>query len=98
MRDFNATTDCIQSLVSGQRQLISDVSHAIRSPLARFTVAADLARERKGDDPAFDRMDKDFDRLSGMLERLLTVARLDSDRPHVRDGNCKPEDARCRGS
>jgi two-component system sensor histidine kinase CpxA len=78
VRDFNAMAERIQTLVSGQRQLISDVSHELRSPLARLTVALDLARERKGDDPAFDRMDKDFDRLSEMFERLLTLARLDA--------------------
>jgi two-component system sensor histidine kinase CpxA len=41
-------------------------------------VALDLARERKGDDPAFDRMEHDFERLNEMIGRLLTVARLDS--------------------
>src|SRR5947209_4574428 len=78
IRDFNAMADRIESLVSSQRQLISDVSHEIRSPLARLIVAMDLARERKGNDPAFDRMEKDFDRLSEMVGRLLTVARLDA--------------------
>jgi two-component system sensor histidine kinase CpxA len=78
MRDFNAMGDRIEALVSSQRQLISDVSHELRSPLARLTVALDLARERIGNDPSFDHMEKDFDRLSDMVGRLLTVARLDS--------------------
>lgn len=78
VRDFNSMADHIEQLICSQRQLISDVSHELRSPLARLTVALDLARERKGDDPAFDRMEKDFERLSEMLSRLLTVARLDS--------------------
>ena len=78
IRDFNAMADRIESLVSSQRQLISDVSHEIRSPLARLIVAMDLARERKGNDPAFDRMEKDFERLNEMIGRLLTVARLDA--------------------
>lgn len=78
VRDFNAMGDRIEALVSSQRQLISDISHELRSPLARLTVALDLARERKGDDPVFARMEKDYDRLGDMLARLLTVARLDS--------------------
>ena len=78
VRDFNSMGDRIEALVSSQRQLISDVSHELRSPLARLTVALDLARERLGNDPAFDHMEKDFDRLSDMVGRLLTVARLDS--------------------
>lgn len=78
VRDFNAMADRIEGLVSSQRQLISDVSHELRSPLSRLIVAMDLARERKGDDPAFDRMEKDFERLNEMVGRLLTVARLDA--------------------
>jgi two-component system sensor histidine kinase CpxA len=78
VRDFNTMADRIQALVSSQRQLISDVSHELRSPLARLIVAMDLARERKGNDPAFDRMEKDFERLNEMVGRLLTVARLDA--------------------
>lgn len=78
VRDFNTMAERIEGLVSSQRQLISDVSHELRSPLARLIVAMDLARERKGADPAFDRMERDFERLSEMVGRLLTVARLDA--------------------
>jgi two-component system sensor histidine kinase CpxA len=70
--------DRIEALITSQRQLISDVSHELRSPLARLTVALDLAREHKGDDPAFEQMQKDFDRLNEMVGRLLAVARLDT--------------------
>ena len=83
MRDFNVMADRIENLVSSQRQLISDVSHELRSPLARLIVAMDLARERKGDDPAFDRMEKDFERLNEMVGRLLTVARLDASTANI---------------
>src|SRR5205085_11214295 len=78
VRDFNSMAERIESLVSSQRQLISDVSHELRSPLSRLMVAMDLARERKGQDPAFERMEQDFERLSEMIGRLLTVARLDA--------------------
>jgi len=78
VRDFNSMAERIEGLVSSQRQLISDVSHELRSPLSRLIVAMDLARERKGQDPAFERMEQDFERLSEMIGRLLTVARLDA--------------------
>jgi two-component system, OmpR family, sensor histidine kinase CpxA len=78
VQDFNAMAARIEELVSGQRQLIYDISHELRSPLARLTVALDLARERKGHDPAFDHMEQDLERLNEMIGRLLTVARLDS--------------------
>jgi two-component system, OmpR family, sensor histidine kinase CpxA len=78
VQDFNAMAARIEELVSGQRQLIYDISHELRSPLARLNVALDLARQRKGNDPAFDHMDQDLERLNEMIGRLLTVAKLDS--------------------
>jgi two-component system, OmpR family, sensor histidine kinase CpxA len=78
VRDFNAMAARIEELVSRQRQLIYDISHELRSPLARLNVALDLGRERKGNDSAFDHMEQDLACLNEMIERLLTVARLDT--------------------
>ncbi len=76
VRDFNAMASRIEDLISRQRQLISDVSHELRSPLARLNVALDLSRERKGGDSAFDHMEQDLGLLNDLIERLLTLARL----------------------
>lgn len=78
VRDFNTMAVRIEELVSRQRQLIYDISHELRSPLARLNVALDLGRERKGNDPAFDHMEQDLGCLNDMIGRLLTVARLDT--------------------
>jgi two-component system sensor histidine kinase CpxA len=78
VRDFDAMAARIEDLVSGQRQLISDVSHELRSPLARLNVALDLARQRKGDDPAFDQAEEDTALLNEMIGRLLTIAKLEA--------------------
>jgi two-component system sensor histidine kinase CpxA len=77
VRDFDAMASRIEDLVSRQRQLISDVSHELRSPLARLNVALDLGRQRKGSDPAFDQMEQDMALLNEMIGRLLTIAKLD---------------------
>jgi two-component system sensor histidine kinase CpxA len=77
VRDFNSMADRIEELIGSQRQLIYDVSHEVRSPLARLNVALDLARERKGEDSAFQHMEQDLERLDQTMERLLTIARLD---------------------
>ncbi|MGO4517868.1 ATP-binding protein [Terriglobus sp. 2YAB30_2] len=77
VRDFNSMATRIEELISRQRQLISDVSHELRSPLARLNVALDLGRERKGSDPAFDHMEEDLGLLDEMIGRLLTIAKLD---------------------
>lgn len=78
VRDFNAMADRIEQLIASQRQLLYDVSHEVRSPLARLNVALDLARERKGEDSTFEQMQQDLDRLDESMERLLTIARLDT--------------------
>jgi two-component system sensor histidine kinase CpxA len=83
IRDFNAMASKIEELISRQRQLISDVSHELRSPLARLNVALDLARERKGGDPAFEHMQEDIQLLDEMIGRLLTIAKLDISAPQV---------------
>jgi two-component system, OmpR family, sensor histidine kinase CpxA len=78
VRDFNTMAARIEELVSRQRQLIYDISHELRSPLARLNVALDLGRERKGNDPAFEHMEQDLACLNDMIGRLLTVAKLDT--------------------
>lgn len=77
IRDFNLMASRIEELISKQRQLVSDVSHELRSPLARLNVALDLGRQRKGNDPAFDQMEEDIRLLDEMIGRLLTIAKLD---------------------
>ena len=83
VRDFNAMASRLEELISRQRQLTSDVSHELRSPLARLGVALDLGRERKGNDPTFDQMEADIRLLDEMIGRLLTIAKLDISAPQV---------------
>ena len=83
VRDFNAMASRIEELISRQRQLISDVSHELRSPLARLNVALDLGRQRKGNDPAFEQMEEDIRILDDLIGRLLTIAKLDMSAPQV---------------
>ena len=67
----------VEALVTSQRQLISDISHELRSPLARVNATLGLARQRLGEDALFDRIERDTERLNEMIGRLLTLARLD---------------------
>lgn len=83
VRDFNAMAARIEELISRQRQLIYDLSHELRSPLARLNIALDLARERKGSDSAFDQAEQDLGRMSEMIGRMLTMARLDTSSAEV---------------
>jgi two-component system, OmpR family, sensor histidine kinase CpxA len=77
-RDFNTMADHIEELISTQRQLIFDISHELRSPLARLNVALDLARGGKAGNLPFDHMESDLARLDEMIGRLLTIAKFDA--------------------
>jgi len=78
VRDFNRMADKTEQLIHSQRQLLYDVSHELRSPLARMNVALDLLRGRVHEDPALDRIEIDLQRLNEMIGRLLTVAKLEA--------------------
>lgn len=78
VRDFNIMAAQLEELISRQRQLTYDLSHELRSPLARLNIALDIARERKGSDAAFDQAEQDLTRMNEMIGRMLTMARLDT--------------------
>ncbi len=79
-RDFDVMAERIESLLTTQRQLLSDVSHELRSPLARLNVALALARQRSGDEAAgpLDRIETEAERLNVLIGRVLALARLES--------------------
>jgi len=66
--------------VTAQRQLLADVSHALRSPLARLNVALGLARRHSvaGIAEHLDRIELETERLNTLIGQLLTMARVDS--------------------
>ncbi|MGI9102067.1 MAG: ATP-binding protein [Terriglobales bacterium] len=78
VRGFNQMAERIETLITGQRQLISDISHELRSPLARLSVALGLARQRAGDGAAsaLDRIEREAERLNEMIGKLLSLARM----------------------
>jgi two-component system, OmpR family, sensor histidine kinase CpxA len=75
---FNQMADKTEHLISSQRQLVYDVSHEFRSPLARLNVSLDLLRRRGCEDSALNRMETDLRMLNEMIGRLLTVAKLEA--------------------
>lgn len=62
-----------------QRRLLSDVSHELRSPLARMQVALMLSQdEDDSDNPHVQQMHRDVERLSAIIERILSLSRLEN--------------------
>jgi len=78
--DFDLMAARIESLLTTQRQLLSDVSHELRSPLARLNVALALARQRSGPEAAapLDRIEAEAEQLNALIGRVLELARLES--------------------
>lgn len=77
-RVFDRMADQIQKLVMRQRRLFHDVSHEVRSPLARIDVALELARiDPKHIPPSLDRIEKEVHAIDRLIEALLTYARLE---------------------
>jgi two-component system, OmpR family, sensor histidine kinase CpxA len=80
MRDFDRMAERIETLVDSQSRLLKDVSHELRSPLARLSVALGLARQRATPEVegSLNRIELEADRLNQLIQRLLTISRLES--------------------
>jgi two-component system sensor histidine kinase CpxA len=78
-RTFNLMADRIQTLLTAERRLLQDVSHELRSPLARLKFAAELARTSQDRGHSMDRIEKEIDRLSSLVSELLQVTRAEND-------------------
>lgn len=78
--EFDAMAERIKALVDSHRRLVRDVSHELRSPLARQRVALELARG--GDcaqvNASLDRIECESDRLEAMLAQALELSRLET--------------------
>ena len=79
--DFNRMGQRLQSLIGSQRQLLRDVSHELRSPLARLRVALALLERAEGleRDELWQRLHDECDQLDGLIGEILALARLEAD-------------------
>ena len=78
-RAFNRMADRIQTLLAAERRLLLDMSHELRSPLARLGVAVELARSGEDRGATLDRIQKEADRLNSLVGELLQVTRAEGD-------------------
>src|SRR5579872_2148577 len=85
MRDFDTMAERLENLVKAQSRLLNDISHELRSPLARLNVALGLARQRSGPESAsmLERIELEAGRLNELIGRLLTLARMEDGEQHV---------------
>ena len=85
LRDFDAMAERLETLVNAQSRLLKDISHELRSPLARLNVALGLVRQRAGFESAnmLDRIELEVGRLNELIGRLLTLARIEDGQQSV---------------
>lgn len=83
-KDFDRMAERLQNLVESHRRLLHDVSHELRSPLARLQAASDLMHqqpERAAE--LMGRIQRDIGRIDDLVDELLTLSRLDTGVDHL---------------
>jgi two-component system, OmpR family, sensor kinase len=86
-RDFDTMADQLRANRSAITQLLRDISHELRSPLARMRVALGLARQPPADiTRQLDRLEREIERLDSLISQVLKLARLHgTDAPFARE-------------
>ncbi len=85
-RDFDNMAAQIQKLVLTQQRLLGDISHELRSPLARLQLALEIARRKAGlnAEPMLNRIEQEAERLNSLIGQILRVARTEQLNPGAR--------------
>jgi signal transduction histidine kinase len=78
VREFDRMADRVAASMQAQQRFIGDVSHEIKSPLARLSMALGLARREAGEvaGPQFDRMERELETVSRLVRELLVLSSL----------------------
>jgi two-component system, OmpR family, sensor histidine kinase CpxA len=81
-RDFDAMAAQIESLMTAQRRFVADVSHELGGPLTRMHLALALLRRDSAGAPggALQRIERETDKLSNLVQQLLLLAGLEAGR------------------
>jgi len=78
-KSFNTMAERIGTLLTAERRLLQDVSHELRSPLARLSFAAELMKNARDPEAALSRVKREITRLSGLVGTLLEMTSAEGD-------------------
>lgn len=78
-RAFDTMADRIETLLTAERRLLQDISHELRSPLARLNLAVELAKKSGDREAALERIRKESARLSTLVGALIEMTRVEGD-------------------
>ncbi|HEX7641137.1 MAG TPA: ATP-binding protein [Burkholderiaceae bacterium] len=78
-REFDVMVQRLRTLMGGQKRLLHDVSHELRSPLARLQMAIGLARQQPDKiDASLERIERESVRMDKLVGELLTLSKLEA--------------------
>ncbi|MDN4502442.1 ATP-binding protein [Alteromonadaceae bacterium BrNp21-10] len=78
-KEFDNMAERLESMISGQKRMLADISHELRSPLARLQVAIGIAKQNNDtEQPQLDRIELESTRIEAMLAELLHLSALNS--------------------
>ena len=85
--DFDLMAERLQTMQQANRRLLRDVSHELRSPLARLSVALELARKKGAENvrSELDRIELESERLESLVEDVLRLLRESSEHSPKKD-------------
>ena len=78
-RAFDRMAERIGTLLTAERRLLQDISHELRSPLARLSFAAELMRTAEDRESAVARIKKEIHRLTDLVGALVQMTRAEGD-------------------
>jgi signal transduction histidine kinase len=78
-RSFNQMAERLERLIVSERRLLGDISHELRSPLARLKFAVKLARTSPDSKTAIDRIEKDVDRIASLVSDIVEITFVEGD-------------------
>jgi signal transduction histidine kinase len=91
-RSFNRMAERLERLIVSERRLLGDISHELRSPLARLKFAVRLARTSPDSNAALDRIERDVNRITSLVADIVEITSIEGD-PTMRDmGNVRADE------
>lgn len=78
-RSFNQMAERLERLIVSERRLLGDISHELRSPLARLKFAIKLARTSPDSKSALDRIERDVNRIALLVSDIVEITFVEGD-------------------
>jgi len=77
-RELDSMAGQLDTIINSKQQLLHDVSHELRAPLARLQTASALLEQSDSEDPHAQRINKECQRMNALIQEILNYARLDA--------------------